>query len=58
MDKNYDFFTMNMALLYQIHGEKILVIKQRSIVGVYDDLKKAKKASKCIRNAEILRIKI
>jgi len=43
-----------MALLYQLHGEKVAVIKHQSIVGIYDDLHKAKKAAKKILNAKIL----
>jgi len=57
MDKNSGFFSNNMALLYQMHGEKIFIIKQQSIIGVYDNFKNAKKALKNTRGAEILRIK-
>ena len=53
MDKNSNFFSDNMALLYQLHGEKVIVIKQQSIIGVYDNFRKAKKAAKKIGDTEI-----
>ena len=56
MDNNTEFISENMALLYQIHGEKFVAIRKQSIMGVYDSLNKAKKAAKNIQDAEIFKI--
>ena len=56
MNENLDFYSDNMALLYQLHGEKVLIIKHQSVLGVYDNLNRAKKAAKSIKDAKIFLI--
>jgi len=56
MNENLDFLSENMALLYQIHGEKVAVIKHQSVLGVYDNYKKAEKAAKKTQDAEMFLI--
>ncbi len=37
LEKEYEFFSKNMAALYKQYGHKFLVIKQGLIIGVYDN---------------------
>lgn len=37
LEKEYEFFSKNMADLYKQYGHKFLVIKDNQIIGAYDN---------------------
>jgi fibrillarin-like rRNA methylase len=39
--QDYDFFVQNMELFYQKYGHKFLAIKNKNVIGVYDDFDNA-----------------
>ena len=40
-NKDYDYFVENMRALYKKHGRKFLVIKNQSVLAVYDTFEQA-----------------
>jgi hypothetical protein len=40
-DQDYEYFLENMESLYKTHGDKIAVVKNNSILGVYNEFNEA-----------------
>jgi hypothetical protein len=40
-DQDYEYFLENMESLYKTHGNKIAVVKNSGILGVYDEFEEA-----------------
>jgi len=40
-DQDYEYFLQNMGKLYEQYGHKFLAIKDRQILGVYDNFNEA-----------------
>ena len=36
-DQDYEFFLQNIEELYKLYGKKFIVIKNRQILGIYND---------------------
>ena len=40
-DKNFEYFNENFKVLFEKHADKFLVIKDQSVIGIYDSFDEA-----------------